>query len=303
MAIVEMLFRFNILAFVGRGDSAKDFLNKVMIWDDHKNCCLDQFFFRSEVRGVRLRTDRIVIVLEQKIYVYDFVGFKLLHQIETIPNRKGLCAVSQTDDFVLVCPGLQKGQVRVEHYASKRSKLVLAHDSGIACFALSHDGRLLATASTKGTLVRIFNTHDGTLLQELRRGSDRAEIYSLSFSSPSQWLAVSSDRGTIHVFGLKTNLGKLSGTPTDLELARTAPGSSLSFMKGVLPKYFNSEWSVAQFRLREGSHYLVAFGQQEYTVVILGLDGSFYRCRFNPVAGGEMTQLEYCNFLKPSESC
>lgn len=42
---------------------------------------------------------------------------------------------------------------------------------------------------------------------------------------------------------------------------------------GVLPKYFNSEWSVAQFRLVEGSQYIVAFGHQKNTVVILGLDG------------------------------
>ena len=43
----------------------------------------------------------------------------------------------------------------------------MAHDSRIACFALTQDGRLLATSSSKGTLVRIFNTLDGTLLQEV----------------------------------------------------------------------------------------------------------------------------------------
>lgn len=42
---------------------------------------------------------------------------------------------------------------------------------------------------------------------------------------------------------------------------------------GVLPKYFKSEWSVAQFRLHEGSRYVVAFGHQKNTVVILGMDG------------------------------
>ncbi|KAE9611934.1 putative transcription factor WD40-like family [Lupinus albus] len=68
--------------------------------------------------------------------------------------------------MVLACPGLQKGQVRVEHYALKRTKFIMAHDSRIACFALTQDGGLLATASNKGTLVRVFNTLDGSLLQE-----------------------------------------------------------------------------------------------------------------------------------------
>jgi WD40 repeat protein len=35
---------------------------------------------------------------------------------------------------------------------------VHAHDSSVACIALSGDGRLLATDGSKGTLVRIFST-------------------------------------------------------------------------------------------------------------------------------------------------
>ncbi|KZV21547.1 autophagy-related protein 18a [Dorcoceras hygrometricum] len=303
---VEMLFRCNILAFVGGGESPHYPLNKVMIWDDHQGRCIGELSFRSEVRGVRLRRDRIVVVLEQKIFVYNFADLKLLHQIETIANPKGLCAVSQVaGSFVLVCPGLQKGQVRVEHYASKRTKFIMAHDSRIACFTLSQDGNLLTTASSKGTLIRIFNTHDGSLRQEVRRGADRAEIYSLAFSPTSQWLAVSSDKGTVHVFSLKatSNAGidqtNISSEPNP---STAISGSSLSFIKGVLPKYFSSEWSVAQFRLPEGSQYIVAFGHQKNTVAILGLDGSFYRCKFDPATGGEMTQLEYHNFLKPEEA-
>jgi WD40 repeat protein len=304
VGVVEMLFRCNILALVGGGPDPQYPPNKVMIWDDHQSRCIGELSFRSEVRSVRLRRDRIVVVLEQKIFVYNFADLKLLHQIETIANPKGLCAVSHgSGSMVLVCPGLQKGQVRVEHYASKRTKFVMAHDSRIACFALTQDGQLLATASTKGTLVRIHNTQDGTLVQEVRRGADRAEIHSLAFSSNAQWLAVSSDKGTVHVFGLKVNSGTTrTDSPrsaSDLNLAVNSPSSSLSFMRGVLPKYFSSEWSVAQFHLVEGSQYTVAFGHQKNTVVILGMDGSFYRCQYDPINGGEMTQLEYHNFVKP----
>lgn len=165
---VEMLFRCNILALVGGGDNPQYPPTKVMIWDDHQGHCIGELTFRSEVRGVRLRRDRIVVVLEQKIFVYNFKDLKVMHQIETICNPKGLCDVSQVaGSFVLVCPGLQKGQVRVEHFASKRTRFILAHDSRLACFTLSSDGNLLATASTKGTLIRIFNTQDGSLLQEV----------------------------------------------------------------------------------------------------------------------------------------
>ncbi|XP_008801064.1 autophagy-related protein 18a-like [Phoenix dactylifera] len=305
IGVVEMLFRCNILALVGGGPQPYYAPNKVMIWDDHQSRCIGELSFRSEVRAVRLRRDRIIVVLDHKIFVYNFADLKLVHQIETVPNPKGLCAVSQQQgSLVLVCPGGQKGQVRVEHYGARRTKFIMAHDSRIACFALSQDGRLIATASTKGTLIRIFSTVDGTLLQEVRRGADRAEIYSLAFSANMQWLAVSSDKGTVHVFSLKVNLG-LTGNDRPRPAPEPNPPaitSSLSFIKGVLPKYFNSEWSVAQYRLHEGLQHNVAFGHQKNTIVILGMDGSFYRCQFDPVNGGEMTQLECYNFLKPEET-
>ncbi|KAF8387813.1 hypothetical protein HHK36_026471 [Tetracentron sinense] len=307
IGVIEMLFRCNIFVLVGGGSDPQYPLNKVIIWDDQQSRCIGELYFRSEIRAVRLRRDRIVVVLEHKIFVYNFADQKLLHQIETSANPKGLCAISQvSDSLVLACPGLQKGQIRVEHYGSRRTIYIPAHDSRIACFSLSQDGRLLATASTKGTLVRILDTFEGTLLQEVRRGADRAEIYSLAFSSTAQWLAVSSDKGTVHVFGLKVNSGSpgndKSHSASNTSLTVPSTSSSLSFFRGILPRYFSSEWSVAQFRLHEGSQYIVAFGHQKNTIMILGMDGSFYRCQFDPVAGGEMTQLEYYNFLKPEET-
>ncbi|KAM2895227.1 hypothetical protein FF1_010368 [Malus domestica] len=311
VGMVQMLFRYQILALVGGGPDPIYPPNKVMLWDDNESRCYAELAFRSEVRGVRLRRDRIVVVLEHKIFLYSITDLTLEHQIVTISNPKGLCEVSQGSGHpVLVCPGLQKGQVRVDHYGSKRTKFIVAHDSALSCLGLTQDGRLLATASSKGTLIRIFNALDGSLRQEVRRGAERADIFSLAFSSGAQWLAASSDKGTVHVFSVKVDSGSLGGERSSSSSESSHPSplgiSSLSFMKGlsfsgVLPKYFSSEWSVAKYHLPEGLRYTVAFGHQKNTVVILGMDGSFYRCQFDPVNGG-MTQIEYHNFLKPEET-
>ncbi|KAG1338187.1 autophagy-related protein 18c [Cocos nucifera] len=317
--IVEMLFRCNILALVGGGANSQYPPNKVMIWDDHQSRCIGEFSFRSDVRSVKLRRDRIVVVLERKIYVYNFLDLKLLHQIETLSNPKGLCCLSHhPNTSVLACPGLHGGQVRIEHFGLKVTKFISAHDSHIACLTLTMDGLLLATASVKGTLIRIFNTMDGTRLQEVRRGADRAEIYSIALSPNVQWLAVSSDKGTLHIFSLRVRVvgedtsnhqtfgqgpgmvHQNSSSSLDALISPNTganPSSSLSFMRGVLPKYFSSEWSFAQFHLPEATRYIAAFGARN-TVVIVGMDGSFYRCSFDPVNGGEMVQQEYIRFLK-----
>ncbi|MCO5562877.1 hypothetical protein L7F22_016513 [Adiantum nelumboides] len=71
-------------------------------------------------------------------------------------------------------------------------------------------------------------------------------------------------------------------------------------LAGVLPRYFSSEWSFCQFRLPEEVKSIVAFGPEGHSVIIVGSDGSFYRCTFDPAAGGKMMQQEHVNFLKPS---
>ena len=198
---VEMLFRCNILALVGGGRSPRYSPNKVMIWDDHQSRCIGELSFRVEVRAVRLRRDRVVVVLEHKIYVYNFADLKILHQTDTVANPLGLCALSPTQDStVMACPGLNKGQVRVELYDLGVTKFISAHDGELAQLQLTLDGALLATASEKGTLIRVYDTATATLMHEFRRGADRATVYSIAFAPGKDFLAVSSDKGTVHVY-------------------------------------------------------------------------------------------------------
>ena len=65
---------------------------------------------------------------------------------------------------------------------------------------INYAGTLLATASYKGTLIRIWSLESGEAIQEVRRGTSDATIISMSFDMKSKWLAVSSTRTTIHVF-------------------------------------------------------------------------------------------------------
>ncbi|CAI9769019.1 unnamed protein product [Fraxinus pennsylvanica] len=303
-----MLFKGKITAIVGCGPTPQFTFNKVFIWDDYRSQCIAEFCFRSKVKSVRLWKDQIVVILLNKIYVYNFEDLELLHQIDTMSNPKGLCEVSRESEKVLACLGLHQGEVRVEHCTFKRTNTITAHDSQIECIALTHDGRFLATASTKGTLVRVFNTWDESLLHELRRGSGRAEIYSISFSLDAQWLAVSSDKATVHVFKLNVDSRAASASASAAAAAgpnifSPTPASFLSQITGI-PKYLKSQWSVTRFRLpQEGIRNIVTFGQQQKnTVIIIGVDGSYFRCQFDPEARGEMIEVQHLNFLQPEQN-
>lgn len=106
---------------------------------------------------------------------------------------------------------------------------------------------------------------------QVRRGVDRAEIYSIALSPNVQWLAVSSDRGTVHIFGLRVRVDSEdtsahSSVPQNPSLhyqnSSTAleallppstganPGSSLSFMRGNRDKILRSSTKLLYYRCR-----------------------------------------------------
>lgn len=81
--------------------------------------------------------------------------------------------------------------------------VIPAHEGQLAALQFSRTNTRIATASLKGTVIRVFDTRDGSKLYELRRGLKRtASIFSLSFSPCGTFLACSSNTETVHVFKL-----------------------------------------------------------------------------------------------------
>ncbi|BFZ63860.1 WD repeat domain phosphoinositide-interacting protein 3 [Saitoella coloradoensis] len=300
IGVVEMLGRTNLLALVGGGRNPKYPQNKAIIWDDQKRKPIFEIEFKSEVKAVRLRRDRIVVVLESRVHVYSFTTPpQKLHTFETTPNLRGLCALStaSSDMGTLAFPGRSAGQLQIASLppspdSTPKINLIQAHASGLSCLAMSDDGSRLATASETGTLIRVWNTATGGLITELRRGLDRAEIYSIAFSpsgGDSQKLCVSSDKGTIHVFHLPPLTPSATASPIS-PVSPSLPSNfenkksliSMPILTSFLPRYFSSEWSFAQAsasdnsKVEEGTRCIVSWTGSDVIVAVCG-DGGWHK--------------------------
>ena len=304
IGIVEMLFRCNLLALVGGGRNPKFPPNIVKKWDDHQNRAIGELMFRSEVKAVKLRRDRVVVVLLSKIYVYRFSDLKLLDQISTLKNPKGLVALSpDSSSIVLACLGVTRGNVRVELYDLRKSHLIPAHESDLAAMALNEQGTRLATASDKGTLIRVFDTHTGELLKELRRGMERAGINCISFNRNSEYLACSSNKGTVHIFSVLPRRERVVLSAGDASPRSEIAGisnttSNFALLRRIIPgvpKYVDSEWSFAQVRSL-GPDTICAFGCAESTIIIVSSDGSYLMSSF--AEPGECERLSFARFIR-----
>lgn len=226
-----------------------------------------------------------------------------------------LSQIEKTNCALIALPGRQIGHVQlvcVEFSHTKRtsihssmagaSTIIAAHTNSIACLELSKDGRYLCTASDRGTILRFWSTVSAgkssrssnqratgngdriktmaaALLGELRRGSESVRILSIAITSDNRFLAVASDKGTIHFFNLdalqhgiplasgngedgENSLKRFSSAQsmqqTGFTLSQRAnrflPNAIQNFAQQIptslLPQYFKSQWSFAQFRIR-----------------------------------------------------
>jgi autophagy-related protein 18 len=101
---------------------------------------------------------------------------KVLHTIrDTPPNPLGLIDLTSTDVSHIAYPGSATvGEVHIFDGANLQAVTTIsAHDSPLAALRFNADGTKLATASARGTVIRVFDTTRGDKLFEFRRGVKR----------------------------------------------------------------------------------------------------------------------------------
>ena len=189
------------------------------------------------------------MVLEFKVYVYSIIDdLSLVFSTSTLMNPKGVIAVNSSDEAtIMCCPAEMQdkrslGLVQVWNLDDIKDECltISAHDSTLGTLELNFQGTLMASASEKGTVIRIFDTKRGSLIQEFQRGTESAVIFSIDFHYSNDWLSCISDSGTLHIFNLVTVTNQKKGmspTKTNRKITKNTKGGRNS-TKNPKSRYF-----------------------------------------------------------------
>ena len=309
---MTMLYETNIFGLIGCDNNKEYKSNNVIIWDDLNSKILLKVTLENKVLNLKLRKDAIFIVTEPKIFTLDLKTFQLIERIETGPNPLGLLGLNYIKEkTILVYPSNEEnkkqGNITIKSVDGKNINngditnnsnflYISPHNHPVAYLALSNNGLLLATASEEGKKRRIFETQTGGYLQELNRGKEKAKIKCISIDFNNQFIAASSERGTIHIWSLKESYEamKKQGKVTLVDEGKQNMVSNVGSVFAIIPnflggKLFKKEWSFAQVRLDE-PYSIFHFGTDN-TLIILSNNGIYYKVKIDLEKGGDCTKL------------
>ena len=282
-----MLYQTNIFAIVGGGKNPKFSPIKVILWDDNEGKILNEFRLKSNIINVKIKKDKIFIICEQEINIYNMDKYNLIETIETCINIKGVFGInSNVFNSIIAYPINPIGYIRIKNYKNSKINTINSFDEIISFISINSNGNLISISSIEGKLIRIFLIENGEFIEEFKRGKEKADINYITFDPLSNYIAVSSNRKTIHIWSLK-NTRKIIKEKKfyieDNEKILPENNSNRLFYFGLFNK--DNIKSFAQIRLNDEKS-IFSFGP-ENIIICISYNGKYYQTKFDEIKGGE----------------
>lgn len=293
-----MLYKTNILALVGGGIYPKFSINKITIWDNHQDKIISQIRFNSEVIKVKIRKDVIIGALQDRIYIINIITLETIDILETYNNPQGIFSISYTSNELLIAfpYAKTKGKVQLENFfltleesQKNEQKIINAHESKIAYISMNNEGTILATASDKGTLIRIFLiSRSDHPISVLRRGKKNVKMNCLVFDLNNEIIGCTSDVGTTHVFNI-TEINKFINDKKHEEQKVEKKEEimnkkeKLKISKNTAIKLAVNERSFGKFKIQEAQSILGFY--QDNRMMLITSKGTYYKVQYDTKEG------------------
>ncbi|XP_056153085.1 WD repeat domain phosphoinositide-interacting protein 1-like isoform X3 [Lampris incognitus] len=259
------------------------------------------YSYSNSILSVRLNRQRLVVCLEESVYIHNIKDMKLLKTLLNTPsNPSGLCALSVNHgNSYLAYPGSATNGEIIVYDANILSTVTLipAHDSPLAALSFNASGTKLASASEKGTVIRVFTVPEGQKLFEFRRGMKRyVSISSLSFSGDAQFLCASSNTETVHIFKLEQHSpNQQEESPTWSAYVGKMFTAASTYLPAQVSDMMHQDRAFATVRLNVcGQKNVCALTtiQKLPRLLVASSDGHLYIYNLDPQDGGDCVLVQ-----------
>ena len=202
VGIIEMAYTSNLLALVGLDNNDIFSSHRLTIWTTEGDAVICEQEFPTRIKYIKLNKTRIIICLRNKMHIYNMMNMKfLISKTFNLSLTRLALSPSYECPYMVYSNNVDTGNVVVYDVQSLMVKnSIEAHKSPILKLTINYYGTHIATCSCKGTLIRVFSIPKGERLHSFRRGMNPAQVFSICFNINSNYLLLSSDTGTIHLF-------------------------------------------------------------------------------------------------------
>ncbi|KAK6328258.1 WD repeat domain phosphoinositide-interacting protein 1-like isoform X2 [Coregonus clupeaformis] len=289
--VVERLFSSSLVVVV-----SLSMPRRMNVYHFKRGTEICNYSYSNNILSVRLNRQRLVVCLEESVYIHNIKDMKLLKTLLNTPhNPSGLCALSVNHgNSYLAYPGSQTIGEIIVYDANNLSTVtrIPAHDSPLAALTFNASGTKLASASERGTVIRVFTIPEGQRLFEFRRGMKRyVSISSLSFSSDAQFLCASSNTETVHIFKLEQHSPSREGeSPTWGAYVGKMFTAASTYLPSQVSDMMHQDRAFATVRLNMfGLKNVCALSmvQKLPRLLVASSDGHLYIYNIDPQDGGE----------------
>lgn len=182
--------------------------SKVWIaWDRSSNKIIKRDTMHHRIDGIVFRQDGLVVVAGSDICFYDCYNFSLIHTTPNpAPGRLSVAVSTSPRVCYMAYPSRDGCSLTIADYRDPSYSLGEIPVAGTATslFAFDPRGELLAIVNNDGTRIQLWSVLELRLVTKFKRGNRSTEVSGIAFGHNSNFLVMTTPRGTMHVFNIPT---------------------------------------------------------------------------------------------------
>ena len=171
----------------------------VRIIDHNQDTTIFSHSFEQHILSMKITPTILACAFHDHIEIWQITDHQRLHLYRHGINVHAPCDIS-SDFSYIVHSGTTPTDIAISSLLDLSVRTFHAADNPVSLLKFSKKDKLLATTSSAGHAIKIWDVVSGKCVAKFKRGNTATVIHSMDFSPDNNFVAVFSQNGTLHFF-------------------------------------------------------------------------------------------------------